>query len=182
MNPYASDVHEHQETIEQQPPGLSGATTLASIIMLVFGLAGLTSIFGTLMSLISLTASTPVAPTQTNAPIAAQSPAQEGSPEASAPEENSAAPAGSGQPTATPFQFSPFQIVLQLVTGGLDFLLAIPMVLWSIQVLQRKRSAALKLSGLALLMAILEIPRGLFAYFFTPEILDSVKKGIIQNM
>jgi hypothetical protein len=172
MNPYASDIQEQQPPMEQLPPGLSFGTILATLIMLVFGLSGLMGIFGVIISLIQLAAP--------NAMVVGQPPAATTTEDQD--EVDSDVPLNNRRAGPNPLQQSPAQIGVQAGIGIVDFLLAVPMVLWSIQVFQRKRPAALKLSGLALLMAILQIPRGIYSYFFLPEIMNGLKQGVASGM
>ena len=147
MNPYASDLHEPLESNEQLPAGLSFASLLAGLIMLLFGLVCLSSLGGALMNVAQIKA--------LSSTTGDQSPA--------------------GTTTAVAIEPSSYQIAILIGSGVLDFLLGIPMIVWSIGVLRRKRSAALKLSGLALFMALLEIPRGIVGFYVLTPILESTK-------
>jgi hypothetical protein len=180
MNPYAPDLQENQSPEDQLPKGLSTASTIATILMLVFGLSGLMGIIGLLGNLVQLAGS--------NANVATQPPAAK-SPQATEPQppddaqiaEDKSTPAQPANPTnpfANAAAFKP--TALQIVIGIVDLLISIPMILWSIQVLQRKRPAAIKLSWLALGMALLTIPRGIVTYLFLPQLMDGIKGGMLE--
>jgi hypothetical protein len=161
MNPYASDLQGSIESPEQVPPGLSFATVLASLIMLLFGLVSLTSLAGALMNVAQMRSMVPATSGQTTAESSSDGP--------------SVSPVGTLQPTSD-------QVTILVGTGILDFLLGILMIVWSIQVLQRKPAAAMRLSNLAMLMAILEIPRGILTFYVLKPILEGTKWVVLDGL
>lgn len=193
MNPNQFDQHdsfqENHET-ETKPTGLSAASILATVLMLVFGFSGIMGILGVLMSLSvgSGSGAGPKPGAIQNAP-----PVAETTNETTGAEPSSTGPMSSDDPAvqtgggiqnpgalANPFAvpISPWQIAL----GILDFILAIPMVLWSIFVLQHKRPAAVKLAWLALLMAGLLIPRAIISYLNLPEIVEGIRTATMTSL
>ena len=179
MNPYASDLPGSIESTEQMPPGLSFATVLASLIMLLFGLVSLTSLAGALMNVAQMRSMVPATSGQTTAESSSDGPSvSDQQPSASEPQETSTAigpPVGTLQPTSD-------QVTILVGTGILDFLLGILMIVWSIQVLQRKPAAGMRLSNLAMLMAILEIPRGILTFYVLKPILEGTKWVVLDGL
>jgi hypothetical protein len=148
--------------------------------MLLFGFSGLMGILGLVGNAMMLAGGNTMM----------QAPVQNASDGSTDPSENTsdAVTNGQGQPQTptgakvvmpTALQPSFANTLSTFVLGIFDFIVAIPMVLWSIQILQRKQSAALKLSWLALGMALMTIVRGILAYVFLPEAFEQVKTGIL---
>jgi len=178
MNP--NDVDQQapwlsEESSEMQPRVLSAATILATVLMLVFGLSGFMGIFGVAISLTRTTDQFAVLQkslSDTDKQDGMPSDPTDSDPKDDARPQVAEAieiPTSIMNPLTAPA--SPWQIGL----GILDFALSIPMFLWSIFVLQHKRSAAEKLAWLALLMAILMIPRAIIGYVSLPSMSDAVK-------
>jgi len=187
MNPYSSDHTESsgfpQERGDIKPPGLSAGTIIATILMLLFGFYGLMGILGLVGNAIMLTNgnNSMQTPSQTTDSSAQQAEDASGTDADGKPQIQSETQGGSSKTVAMPPAFQPSfaNTISTFALGILDFILAIPMVLWSIQVLQRKRSAAVKLSWLALGMALLTIVRGGLTFLFLPEVMEQVKKGML---
>lgn len=182
MNP--NDVDQQDPSLsdnasEIQPRVLSAATIMAAVLMLVFGLSGFMGILGVAISLSRTTHKFFVLQESLNDlddPASMQSdPSNTSTMDDSQPQaEAIEIPTSIMNPLAVPA--SPWQIGL----GILDFALSIPMVLWSIFVLQHKRSAAVRLAWLALLMAILMIPRAIISYVSLPSVIEGIKTMILK--
>ncbi|MCY3007823.1 MAG: hypothetical protein NTV29_17850 [Planctomycetota bacterium] len=93
---------------------------------------------------------------------------------ANAPAQPIDPPPGVNAPT--PMKLNAIQIGMSIF----DLLISIPLVALSIMVLQRKRFAAVYLAWLALALGLLTIPRGILTYILTPQIMESIKSGILQ--
>lgn len=183
MNP--NDVDQQDPSLsdnasEIQPRVLSAATIMAAVLMLVFGLSGFMGILGVAISLSRTTHKFAVLQKSLNDlddPASMQSdPSNTNTMDDSQQQAAEAIeiPTSVMNPLAVPA--SPWQIGL----GILDFALSIPMVLWSIFVLQHKRSAAVRLAWLALLMAILMIPRAIISYVSLPSVIEGIKTTILK--
>ena len=184
MNPYSSELSGlndgNQERVDAKPPGLSAGTIIATIFMLLFGFAGLMGIIGLIGNAVMLAGGNNMmqVPVQT-APDGSTDPSEETS---DMDTEGQGDPqTGTGTKVVMPAMIKPSfaNTVSTLALGIFDFIVAIPMVLWSIQILQRKRSAAVKLSWLALGMALMTIVRGILGYIFLPEALEQAKQGML---
>lgn len=184
MNPYSSELSGlndgNQERVDAKPPGLSAGTIIATIFMLLFGFAGLMGIIGLIGNAVMLAGGNNMmqVPVQT-APDGSTDPSEETS---DMDAEGQGDPqTGTGTKVVMPAMIKPSfaNTVSTLALGIFDFIVAIPMVLWSIQILQRKQSAAVKLSWLALGMALMTIVRGILGYIFLPEALEQAKQGML---
>ena len=185
-------------TVEYRPQGLKGTTTVFAVVLLVFGLIGLPyavyEVMGAILSPGSFSMQVPKVPNPpgpANAPVdqtadqtADQKPEDSESGEATGTRSDDATGPETVSTSSAPqfkLEISPVMRTGTIVLGIIDALVSLALIVLSIQVLMKKRRAAIQLSNLCWILILLTIVKTIFLYMYMDDIVAQFKASFLQE-